>query len=331
VKLDEQIKNFWDCFSSKEEFFYSNLLRKETREATLSALNLEIAVIDDVLCFELGRVGEQVELVLSASGVKESFPIAKKVSQLMPELNLFTLTTLKQPLDLSTFKYCFKETTIFPSSVCYCLKENRRLFEVEMFFDGFDSSKKQIFIDASYAFLDAAIGELEVATSIGNVTVAAKENSKLPSSSLLPFSRFKSDFTDQLHLLNNSILKLSEATRAENLKHKMLESLESKLASLAGKNLSAEFFFILPNSRQANGLLAEINKYHAAVSYSDIVSTINGDAHSVVCYFDLGQPGIYSLQNLFLKMSELAIKYRGCLEELSLDESTLLPEVVGGL
>lgn len=314
---------FWQWFQAHEDELQTLVLHPDRALSALELVNSELARLDDALSVELGGVLEpKCELVISASGCRESIPLAVGLVHEQPRLQCFSVSALRGRKKLQDFSIQHANATISAGDVLFRLSENRRLLDVELYINEYDRRDHYKWLDTAYALLDAAVGEFDVATKIGEVSIFSRAG--ISTSATASFLHFSQHFDDACHNLMNSLTRLSEDTRRETLLHRHLGLIPERLSKLNGgsaeesQTLSLECFFIAPNAPAAQTLVSTLEQQTDMTVFADSAHTVLGDVYSVTCYLQVFLKEQEALHETILKLGTQAAQAKACLEDVCL-------------
>jgi hypothetical protein len=159
-------QTFWDWFVQHEaELFAFNSEREGEREKLFDALAIELQKVDSNLTFEFGPRHRPRELIISAGGLRSTFPAVTSLVSAAPPLNRWKVTAFRPRRAFSSVVE-FRGKSIDPRDVQFSLVDNGTIAGIYLFIPGFreeDADLKAI----GYLLLDDALGEFDVETRLG--------------------------------------------------------------------------------------------------------------------------------------------------------------------
>jgi len=166
--MDTHVEAFWRWFLQHEE----NLLCFEVdQERIFDELMAELQKVDPNLCFEFGPKETEREFVISAGGIKASFPAVVSLAKAAPKLDRWRVTAFRpRRVTLNPIELGGKHMD--PADVQFTLLDNGKIAGIYLFMPDFredDIDLKQI----GYLLLDEALGEFDVETRLGLVKMLA--------------------------------------------------------------------------------------------------------------------------------------------------------------
>lgn len=80
-------EEFWKWFTKNEKFIYENVENKDKQEKLFDDISSRLHKIDENLVFEFSPIHENNirEFIISADGIKESFPAVEKLITISPK------------------------------------------------------------------------------------------------------------------------------------------------------------------------------------------------------------------------------------------------------
>lgn len=167
-------EKFWTWFQKNEDMLFH--LEKD-RERTFDKLSTELSKVGPDLTFEFGPICEtgKREFVISAAGIKSSFPLVESLFDAAPDLEQWNIIKFRQrrtPLnDLS-----LNGLEIKAEDVYYNLYKDGDKLGIILFIDGYTEDQRNLYASAGYLFLDEALGEYDVETKLGFIEFHNKDS-----------------------------------------------------------------------------------------------------------------------------------------------------------
>ncbi len=160
-------QRFWRWFLSYEAKLHDF---EEDRNPRFDRLSKELKKVDRELCFEFGppqtRDGREMrEFVISAGGIKPSFPAVVKLAGAAPPLTRFHVTAFRPRRPPQNTVEC-GGLTVDPADVQVSLLSNGEKAGLHLFLPGDPEREKGLKV-IGYLLLDEALGEFDVETSVG--------------------------------------------------------------------------------------------------------------------------------------------------------------------
>jgi hypothetical protein len=156
-------EKFWKWFERNEE----ELLHFEVdQERIFDRLASELQKIDPELTFEFGPLGTIREFVISAAGVKDSFPSVVSLKNSAPVLSRWRITAFRpRRSPLNTIE--FRGKCVDPLEVEFILLDNGKIPGLYLFIPGMKNNEETDYKVIGYLLLDEALGEYDVETGLG--------------------------------------------------------------------------------------------------------------------------------------------------------------------
>jgi hypothetical protein len=153
---------FWNWFIQHE----AELLDYEAdQERVFDLLAAELQKVDQHLTFEFGPKEAKREFVISAGGIKGSFPAVASLVSAAPTLPHWRVTAFR-PRRTPLNAIEFRDKQARPEDVQFSLLDNGKIAGIRLFIPSFqedDADWKQI----GYLLLDDALGEYDVESRVG--------------------------------------------------------------------------------------------------------------------------------------------------------------------
>jgi len=161
---------FWNWFSEHQE----EVLRFEAdQERIFDQVAVMLQEVDPHLTFEIGSEGIPRDFIVSAGGVKTSFPAVISLVNAAPALPKWNVIAFR-PRRTPPGAVEFGDKTARPEDVQFSLLDNGKIAGIRLFIPGFldgDASWRQI----GYLLLDDVLGEYDVETRVGLLKMYSPE------------------------------------------------------------------------------------------------------------------------------------------------------------
>lgn len=157
-------KTFWAWFVANLDRF--NRFENE-QQNLMDELSSQLQFIDDNLVYEVSSSTSGVrELIISADGIKESFPSVVALTNASPDIDGWIITAFRPRVDIEQFTLKFDGRELRPGDHYFCLQAEDRNIDLILFIPGLSEENRTEFVNPSYVLLDMAIGEYDVTTKI---------------------------------------------------------------------------------------------------------------------------------------------------------------------
>jgi hypothetical protein len=178
-------ERFWKWFQKNEK----KLLHFEAdQERVFNQLAAELQKIDPNLTFEFGPAEAKREFVISAAGIKDSFPAVVSLKNAAPVLPYWRITAFRPrrtPINIIEFR----EKSVDPKDVEFTLLDNGKIAGLYLFIPGLSDEETDYKI-IGYLLLDESLGEYDVETGLGFIEMypsdTRKEGQRYPLADLPP-------------------------------------------------------------------------------------------------------------------------------------------------
>jgi hypothetical protein len=157
---------FWKWFNEHEDELFHF---ESERDPIFRSLSDALERYDDGLTFEVGPVEDgRRELVISADGMRESFPAVVTLCESAPELprwKVIQFRPRRAPIDTIHLK----DLTLSPEDVWVTLQPDENKAGITLYMKGYCDELSSSYSQIGYLFLDEALGEFDVENRVGFV------------------------------------------------------------------------------------------------------------------------------------------------------------------
>ena len=157
---------FWDWFESKSDDYYH---LEENTEELFNDLSDQLFLYDPGLTFVFSTIKEngRREFVVSADGIKSSFPAVESLVDKAPELEQWEIIAFR-PRVGTEYAVQFNDLELKPEDVFFIAGEDEEHDAVglDIYIRDYDENDDR-FISAFFLLLDNAVGEYDSETKIG--------------------------------------------------------------------------------------------------------------------------------------------------------------------
>jgi hypothetical protein len=194
-KKDQPINSytdFWNWFLENEKQFHRAIKSREDLETKFfQKLSPKLHQICSELYFQTGmRDNNTVELIITPEGIIKNIVFAEELVAAAPVIPNWKFTALKPAIDIEDISiqmdgYEFRKDNIFfyPN----LLEEYPDEIDITIIHTDFNQEHKSTIINGTYIFLDHFIGELDLVTSIDNMSFEAQSE----GNELIPVVKLK--------------------------------------------------------------------------------------------------------------------------------------------
>src|SRR6266851_340996 len=158
---------FWNWFQKNDDDLFDF---EKDRERIFDRLSTEIHKVDPNLTFEFGpKENGRREFTISADGIRKAFPAVEKLYDAAPPLPRWKLQKFRQrrePSDIS-----FRGIKVTASSVTVELRKTGEKVNLELFIPGYTETNRETYLSITFLLLDQALGEYDVETRVGEISV----------------------------------------------------------------------------------------------------------------------------------------------------------------
>ncbi|GEM_PF-307893 len=175
---------FWKWFVKNEAALYA---MEQPNEALFDELSAKFEAINEDLAFEFSPVkgNGKKEFVVSAGGIKASFPAVEAVIDAAPKLERWEWVRYR-PRRLPLNNISFGGIDVNVEDVRYVMGKDGNKVGIILFMPGYSDEQHSLFGQIGYLLLDEALGEYTVATKVGFIQFQAPDTAYFDQSSPLP-------------------------------------------------------------------------------------------------------------------------------------------------
>jgi hypothetical protein len=190
---------FWQWFQENIDRF--NRFEND-QERLMDELSQQLHQIDENLVYEVSSAMSGTrELVISAYGIKESFPSVIALSKTAPDIPGWTITAFRPRVDLTQFTLWYDDKDLAAEDFYFWLQSEGQDIDLILYIPALTDANRDEFVRACYLLLDMAIGEHDVTTKLRYI-----DHQRLPTNpegeGLRPLTELPKEFVelyDKLH------------------------------------------------------------------------------------------------------------------------------------
>ena len=160
-------QEFWDWFQKNEASLFNF---ENHQEQSFNRLAKELHAVNEHLTFEFGpKIDGRRDFVISADGIREAFTAVEALYAAAPELarwKFIKFRPRRSPCDIST-----GDITVKASGVRIHLERYANNVDLTLYIPEFREEASNSFKTIVYLLLDEAIGEYDVETYVGGISV----------------------------------------------------------------------------------------------------------------------------------------------------------------
>jgi hypothetical protein len=160
-------ERFWQWFTNNLREF-ENIRTGEER--ICSELAKQLKRIDRHLTFVFGiNENEKLrEFIVSADGIRSSFPAVKKLVAAAPEIQGWKITAFRPPSEaLGTLT--IGNVTVGPDDIWFSARRTQELVELVVYIRNAEQLPQNAIGQLAFIYLDHCLGEYDVETKIGSI------------------------------------------------------------------------------------------------------------------------------------------------------------------
>ena len=182
---------FWHWFQRNEKRLFT---LDDEQDKIFDELLEELGKINSDLTFEIGPVEEgRREFIISAGGIRESFPAVVSLSDSAPSLPRWNIKEFRQrrwPMN----SLQIEDLQMTPDEVFFSLEMDFHQISITLFFDKYDLDRPELFKVLGFLMLDEALGEYDVETKVSSITFGPFD--ELPDTNVYPLTRMPKMFDE---------------------------------------------------------------------------------------------------------------------------------------
>ncbi|UFH60289.1 hypothetical protein [Sulfurovum mangrovi] len=195
---------FWKWFSENESKYFE--LEKD-QENLLSQLSSKLTKYQDGATYEISTKDKGIrELIISADGLKEIFPVVEQLVSSAPKLDRWKVIAFRpRQADYMGFILNYSGEDFDPKKLWFYYRIEDGYFDLLLYHPTYTEEKRNLYIGAFYILLDSALGEYDVTMNLRYI-----DHAKLPDepkeAGLTPFSElrevfdtYKMNYPDKVH------------------------------------------------------------------------------------------------------------------------------------
>ena len=180
-------KAFWDWFQANDERLYNF---ERDQKHTFDLLQSELRKVDKDLTFELGPIENgRREFIISADGIRESFPKVESLYAAAPALPRWKVVKYRprrEPMDIA-----LAGLRVDWHTVVVDLQPHGDKMDLTMYLPGYSEHTQDNYKGVAFLFLDQALGEYDVETKVGYIELKARNEA---SPRALPLNQLPTAF-----------------------------------------------------------------------------------------------------------------------------------------
>lgn len=181
-------QSFWQWFRANEKAFYQSIKNSdEVDQKFLQQLMPRLQQLNSQFYCLTGMINDVVaELVITAEGDIKSFVFVEELVASAPSLSRWTFTALKPPIGLDGISIEMDGLEFNSSNISFISNIDENYadeIDITLIYHDYQENNREIISNGVLIYLDNALGELNAATLIDNVSVTGppKDRSQLIS------------------------------------------------------------------------------------------------------------------------------------------------------
>ena len=176
---------FWNWFQKNDDALFDF---EKDQERIFDRLAAELHKVEPSLTFEFGpKENGRREFTISADGIRNAFPAVERLYAAAPALTRWKVQKFRQrrePSDIS-----FRGVKVTASSVTVELRWAGEKVNLRVFIPGYTDTTRETYLSIAFLMLDQALGEYDVETRVGEISVKEVSQASAKAYSLKDFPR----------------------------------------------------------------------------------------------------------------------------------------------
>lgn len=168
-----RVAKFWEWFAPYAPAYLTlHTLPRAEADAQVQHLLAALREVHPSLSAEIEKLGDaEYSMVITARGDREAFDAVRALVAAAPPLSGWAITAFRQPRPVEMLEFPLEEGMLSHENVWYVLtpQPDFRLVDAMIFVVADIELSEEITAKIGYSCLDAAIGEVNVATKLGQV------------------------------------------------------------------------------------------------------------------------------------------------------------------
>lgn len=171
MNKQHKIKSFWTWFKeNNHKYLFLSEISEDEKEALMDDFLSHLHEYSSDLYFEIGGHpdDEDVELIITAEGIREHFDKVELLVDSAPKIKSWTFIKFKQPHG-PDFVTTYEGTKFDPDKIIFIPLENKNdpdLVGINVCYADLTEENRNKYANATYVVLDALLGEKSVACDI---------------------------------------------------------------------------------------------------------------------------------------------------------------------
>ena len=188
---------FWKWFEKNQEELFGF---EKDREAIFDRLGNALHKVHGDLTFEFGPVQKDGtrEFVISAAGIKATFPSVEALYAAAPKFPKWTILKYRQRrFPINDIEYAGHKVKSADVHYAIFKDEDPKKVGIMIFLDGYtEEEKRSVWGQIGYLFLDEALGEYDVETNVGAIVFFSRQSKYFEDAR--PLSELPAHFDEKL-------------------------------------------------------------------------------------------------------------------------------------
>lgn len=187
-------EKFWKWFTQNEPSIFDF---EKNQERIFNQISGKLSLYHKDIVFEFSRIENgKREFVISADGIKDTFPAVVSLVNAAPEYSRWEIIAFRPRMkEYAEMELNYAGKDFSPSNIWLYYRVKDGHFDLIIYHPEYTDEEKDHFVSAAYILLDTALGEYDVTTGIRYI-----DHRRLPvnpaENGLIPFSELRTVFDD---------------------------------------------------------------------------------------------------------------------------------------
>jgi len=162
-------QDFWAWFGKNEAALFDF---EKDQDRIFKELSTEMKKVNGDLTFEFGpKENGKRDFVISAGGIQSSFPAVIALYNSSPKLDRWNFIKFRPRRPFVDNEIDFGGTKVSAKDIYFALDPEGSKVGITLFIKGYTATPDKSYEQIAYLFLDTALGEYDVETKVGAITV----------------------------------------------------------------------------------------------------------------------------------------------------------------
>jgi hypothetical protein len=166
-------QDFWTWFGKNDASLFDF---EKNQDQVFKDLNSQMTKVDPNLTFEFGpKKDGKRDFVISAGGIHSSFPAVIALYDAAPKLDHWNLIKFRPRRSIADTEINFGGAKVAAPDVSFALDSEGSKVGITLFIKGYKPTPDKTYEQIGYLILDNALGEYDVETKVGGISIASAD------------------------------------------------------------------------------------------------------------------------------------------------------------